>query len=214
MREKLKEVIERNLGGEANVSLALEYEDCFDLEDIENRKIMLNDEITTEAIERLTYHIIRYNGIDKDTPVEGRKPIRIYINSPGGSVTDGFGIIDAIRLSKTPVYTINLGICYSMGFLIFIAGHKRYSMPSATFLCHDGFSMAVDSLNKLADRMDFETKQMEEHIQNYVLEQTNIDKKLYQKKKRVEWYFYPIEAKKLGVVTDIVGTDCDIDAIT
>lgn len=68
MREKLKEVIERNLGGEANVSLALEYEDCFDLEDIENRKIMLNDEITTEAIERLTYHIIRYNGIDKDIP--------------------------------------------------------------------------------------------------------------------------------------------------
>lgn len=112
MREKLKEVIERNMGGEATVSLALEYEDCFDLEDIENRKIMLNDEITTEAIERLTYHIIRYNGIDKGIPVEDRRPIRIYINSPGGSITDGFGIIDAIRLSKTPVYTVNLGICY------------------------------------------------------------------------------------------------------
>lgn len=214
MKEKIKEIINASLGDETTKTLNLNYEDYFDLEDIENRKIMLNDEVDAEAASRIIYHIIRYNEIDRDIPVEERKPIRIFINSPGGNVTDGFGIIDAICLSKTPVYTINLGICYSMGFLIFIAGHKRYSMPSATFLCHDGFSFAADSTSKLADYAEFQSKQMERHTQDYILKQTNITKAVYQKKKRIEWYFYPAEAKKLGVVTDIVGTDCDINAIT
>ena len=118
-----------------------------------------------------------------------------------------------MMLSKTPVYTVNLGIAYSMGFLIFIAGQKRFSMPSATFLCHDGASGGFDSMNKLNDCIEFETGQMEQHTEEYVLERTGISKKQYRDNQRKEWYFYPDEAKKLGVVTHIVGKDCTIDEI-
>ncbi|MCD8290015.1 MAG: ATP-dependent Clp protease proteolytic subunit, partial [Prevotella sp.] len=189
------------------------YEDKYELEDVENRRLYLNSEVDESVVDNLVYHIFRFNRLDKDLPVDERKPIILYINSPGGSVTDGFALIDAIIQSKTPVYTVNIGSAYSMGFLIFIAGKHRYSMPNATFLCHDGSSVAWDSMSKLKDRVEFEAGQMEEHTKDYILAQTDITDKMYERNKRIEWYFYPDEGKKLGVVTHIVGTDCDFDSI-
>ena len=97
-------------------------EDRFEIEDDEQRRIYINYGIDEEVIDTAVYKILRYNRMDKDIPKENRKPIIIYINSPGGSVTCGYGLIDAIIRSKRPVYTVNLAECYSMGFLIFLAG--------------------------------------------------------------------------------------------
>lgn len=197
------------VGGNINYCL----EDVFTMEDIENRKIHLNCDIDTKAADSVVYHILRYNRLDIGKPVEERKPITIYMNSKGGSVTAGFAIIDAMLHSKTPVYTVNIAECYSMGFLIFIAGEKRYAMPSSTYLCHDGSSFAYNLMGKLKDHMEFELGQMEEYIKRYVVSRTSITEKMYVKNYRKEWYFYPEEAKNLGVVTHIVGIDCDIDEI-
>ena len=46
---------------------------------------------------------------EENIPVEEREPIKVFINSPGGSLISCFTIIDTIRLSKTPVWTINIG---------------------------------------------------------------------------------------------------------
>jgi ATP-dependent Clp protease protease subunit len=189
------------------------YEDKYYIEEVKERKLFLNNEVEEYVIGDLVRHILRYNRLDKGLPPEERKPIIIYINTPGGVVTDGYCLIDAIISSKTPVYTVNIGTAYSMGFLIFIAGHKRIAMPNSTFLCHDGSSFAWDSTNKLKDRVDFEAGEMEEHTKNFIISRTNIDSDLYEKNKRKEWYFYPEEAKRLGVATHIVGEDCDIDFI-
>ena len=189
------------------------YTDKFEMEDVDNRRLFINSEIDENIIDGAVYHILRYNRLDKDIPVNERKPIIIYINSPGGNVTDGYSLIDVMLTSKTPVYTVNLGIAYSMGFLIYIAGERRYSMPSATYLCHDGSSMAWDSMSKLKDRVEFETGQMEQHTQKYIISRTNITKEQYLENYRKEWYFYPAEAKTLGVTTHIVGEDCTLDDI-
>lgn len=194
-----------------NINYCLE--DIFTLEDIESRKIHLNCDIDVKVAENVVYHILRYNRIDIGKPIEERKPITIYINSSGGSITAGFAIIDAIVNSKTPVHTVNIAECYSMGFLIYIAGDIRFAMPSSTFLWHDGSSFVGDSTWKLKDRMEFEFGQMEEYIKSYVVSRTKITEKLYAKNCRKEWYFYSKEAKELGVATFIVGTDCDIDEI-
>lgn len=201
----MNEVIGENI----NYSL----EDIFTMEDMENRKININSEINANIAESVVYHILRYNRMDYGVPISERRPIMIYINSKGGSVTAGFAIIDAMINSKTPIFTVNLAECYSMAFLIFIAGAKRFSMPSATYLLHDGESFAYDSVSKLKDRMEFELVQMEEHIKKYVISRTNISEKTYIKNYRKEWYFYPTEAKNYGIVTHIVGEDCDIDEI-
>ena len=187
--------------------------DKYDIEDFEGRRLYINDIIDNQIVDGIVYHILRYNREDKGIPVEERKPIILYVNSNGGSVPDGYALIDVIMTSKTPVYTVNQGYCYSMGFLIFLAGLKRFSMLSSTFLMHDGSTMGWDSTAKMKDRMDFETNQVEKHTKNYILSRTAIDEKLYDEKYRMEWYMYPEEAKQYGICTHIVGKDCDIDEI-
>ena len=96
-------------------------------------------------------------------------------------------------------------MCASMGFLIFLAGHKRYSLQRSEFLMHDGSTYGWDSTAKMKDRMDFETGQVEKMTKEYIMSRTNIDSDLYDAKYRVEWYFLPEEAKCHGVVDYIIG---------
>lgn len=197
----------------AKAVVQLSYTDEFDITDLENRRLYLNGEVNDSVIESQAYHIMRYNREDKDKPVEERKPIYLYINSPGGEVVNGYGLIDAILNSKTPVYTVNLAQCASMGFLIFLAGTKRYAMLHSEFLMHDGSTFSWDSTAKAKDRMEFETIQLEKMTKQYIMSRTTIDEKLYDEKYRVEWYMLPEEAKSHQICTHIVGIDCEMDEI-
>lgn len=190
-----------------------EYSDKFDIEDNEQRRIYINSEIDENIVDTAVYHILRYNRLDKDTPITAREPIKIYINSPGGLVADGYALIDAIKLSKTPVYTINLANCLSMALLIFISGHKRFSMPHAEFLLHDGSSGCFDSVSKMQDRLKFESEQIEKMTKEYILSNTSITNEQYEMNMRKEWYFLPQEGKSIGVVDSIIGEDCELDEI-
>lgn len=58
------------------------YEDRFQSEDLKERKLFLYGEIDGCAIDNVVYHILRYNRLDKDTPIKERKPIVVFINSP------------------------------------------------------------------------------------------------------------------------------------
>lgn len=190
------------------------FADKFDIEDInDNRHLFLNSDVDEQVIDQIVYHIMRYNRLDKGIDVQDRKPIIVYINSPGGSVVDGYGLVDAILCSKTPVYTVNLGQCSSMGFLIFIAGHRRYSMPHAEYLMHEGYTGALDNMSKVKERIDFEAGELEQATKAYVIQQTKISEELYREKYRCEWYFLPDKAKELGVTHYIVGKDCEFDEI-
>lgn len=205
---------EENVREEITKNFNYCYADKFDIEDIEeNRHLYLNSEVDEEVIDQLVYHILRYNRMDKNIPVEDRKPIILYINTPGGSVVPGYGLVSAITCSKTPVYTVNLGECASMGFLIAIAGHKRYTMPHCEYLMHEGFTGAFDNVSKAKERIDFEAGELEQMTRDFVLAHTKISEELYKEKYRCEWYFLPKKAKELGVADYIISEDCDIDEI-
>ncbi len=190
----------------AKVSINASYYDKFDIEELEQRRLYLNSGIDEDVLDTIVFHIMRFNREDKHVPVEERKPIILYINSPGGAVSDGYGLIDAILTSQTPVYTVNQALCASMGFLIFLAGDKRFSMPHAQFLMHDGSTFTMDSTAKARDRMMFEG-QVEEMTKKYVQSRTKISDDLYDQKYRVEWYMLPEEAKAHGIVTDIIDAN-------
>lgn len=176
------------------------------------RRLYLNDEIDDCTVEPIVRAILQYNEEDKGLQVKDRKPIILYCTSNGGSVTDGFSVINIIETSKTPVYTVNLAYQYSMGFLIGLVGHKRYAMPDATFLMHDGTNVVWDSAAKCKDQLEFQEK-MAQRIKRLVLSHSNITEKQYDENYRKEWYTYPEEAKALGFTDYIIGEDCDIDEI-
>lgn len=186
--------------------------DHFYLEDLKQRHLMLDVEIDQPTVSDIVAHIIRYNKEDIGVEIENRKPIIIYVSSPGGEVDAGFELIDVIQSSKTPIYTVNLGYQYSMSFLIGLAGHKRYAMKNSTFLMHDGSGIIYDSSSKMQDRADF-MKRVEKMIKDYVMSRTNITSKEYSAKQRAEWYMFADEAKKKGVTDFIIGVDCELDDI-
>lgn len=189
------------------------YFEEYEMSDLEERRLFINGAIDDEIIDTIVYHILRYNREDKGIPVSERAPIKLYINSTGGDVYSGYGLISAITSSLTPIYTINQGTCASMAFLIFIAGNKRYSMKNSMFLMHEGFTGGFDNTSKMRDRMEFETEQLEEHTRSFVLNHTSIEEDFYKEKYRIEWYMLPEEARRYGICDYIVGKDCTIDEI-
>ena len=198
---------------EVDGSFNLTFDNKYDIEDEYNRVLLLNRDIDDDIIHTLVYSILRYNRMDKDVPENERKPIFLYLNSLGGNVPPGLSLVDSIKLSKTPVYTVNLGVCYSMALYVFMAGHKRFSLPHSEYLLHEGQLSGWDATNKLRDLVEFHTCQVESKIKNIVLNNSKITSELYDKNIRKEWYFLPEEGKELGIVDYIVGQDCDIDDI-
>lgn len=187
-------------------------EDVFYLRDLKQRKLFIVTDISQETVGDAIRHIMQINREDVGVAREDRKPIILYVTSNGGDVDAGFALIDVIQCSKTPVYTINLGYQYSMGFLIGLAGHKRFAAPNAKFLHHDGTNVIINSGTKVKDQMEF-NKQMEERIKQYVLSRTKITSEMYDSQVRREWYMFADEAKELGVTDYIIGKDCTINDI-
>ena len=155
---------------------------------------------TSEIVEQ----IFDYNRDDQKITPKKRRPIKLYISSPGGVWVEGFSLIDAIALSKTPVHTINVGEWSSMSFLIGITGHKRFSFPSATFLMHDGSSGAFGSTSKVQDRIEFEKRFEDEVIKQHVLKHSNMKSVDYDALARVEYYLLPSDALERGFIDKIV----------
>lgn len=187
-------------------------DEIFYLKDLKQRKLFLNADIDQFSVSDIVRHIMQINKEDKDIEPSERKPILLYITSNGGEVDSGFELIDVISNSKTPVYTINLGYQYSMGFLIGLAGHKRFATRNAKFLMHDGSNFIYNSGTKAQDQMEF-NKRVEERIKKYILSRSSLTSEEYDSKLRVEWYLFAEEAKDKGFIDSIIGEDCDIDDI-
>ena len=187
--------------------------DClFYMKDLKQRKLFLPTEIEAETVGDIVRHIMQINREDADVPPEERKPILLYVSCRGGNLDDGMSVIDAIENSLTPVYTINIGYAYSMGFLIGLAGHKRFCTKNAMFLMHDGTDFIMDSSAKAIDRLEF-NKRMEARLKQYVISHSKITQEEYEQKYRVEWYMFSDEAKENGFVDFIIGEDCDLNSI-
>ena len=134
--------------------------------------------------------------------IEERKPIKIYIDSCGGSLTDAFTIIDSIRMSKTPVITIATGCAYSAGFFIFISGHKRIAYPHASFLYHEGSATNGGTAGQFRNFADFYDIQLTQ-LKQIVLDYTDIDEDEYNKHKKDDWWMTAEDAINYGMADKI-----------
>lgn len=185
-------------------SSKIDFENILDYSNSLDRQLYIGD--ITEGVGIAVDTVIRFwNKYDEDhnIPITDRKPIRIYIDSPGGSLTDTLTVIDAIKLSKTPVYTICVGCAYSGGFFIFISGHKRYCYPNSTFLYHEGSTANGGDAGKFRNFAEFYDKQLE-ILKQITVSNTNIDEELYEKHRRDDWWMLASEALDLGVCDEIL----------
>lgn len=180
------------------------FEDVVDLDADLHRNICIGDICDGLGIE-IDSKIRFWNRLDDKNgiAIEDREPIKIFIDSLGGSLTDAFTIINSIQLSRTPVVTIALGCVYSGGFFIFITGDKRYAYPNASFLYHEGSAGTQGTANQFSNFAEFYKVQLKQ-IEDLVLNYTEIDKELYNEKKRDDWWMDTNEALKYKVCDEIL----------
>ena len=176
--------------------------------DLRNRILYLDEEIKRETLIPLTKMILAWNNEDKETPIKQRKPIKILIYSYGGEVDATLHFIDVCLMSKTPIWTFNMGVAMSGGFYILLAGHKRFAVKNSQSLVHQG----AGSFDGSAEEIKTHTTQYNKLLKtlaDYTLERTKIPKSLFDKKKKSEWFINGVEQVELGVVDEII-TDIDI----
>ena len=168
-----------------------------------NRTIFIEDIV--EGVGLAVDSIIKlHNQYDdlNNIPIEERKPIKICINSNGGLLTEALISVDAIRMSKTPVYTINTGKAYSGGFLIFITGHKRFVYPNSTFLFHEGSSGMEGDAHKFRNYAEFYQNEVK-RMKNVILQYTKFSPEFYEQHSKDDLWFFAEEAIEWGVADEI-----------
>ena len=206
-----------NIKGEKimiNISEMLEKwggttKDCSDFDDLLNKTLCLDRNCLildiTEGTGDGINNLIRYwNLIDdkNNIPVEERQPIKLYIDSNGGDLVQTFIMIDSIRLSKTPVWTIGMGAVYSGGFFTFISGHRRIAYPSSSYLYHEGSTGTFGDAGKFRNYACFYEKQMAA-LKAHTLKFTNIDEHTYDLHIKDDWWMTAEEAIQYGICDEI-----------
>ena len=99
---------------------------------LNDRIVMLTEEVNSTTASLIVAQLLYLEGQDPS------KDISLYINSPGGSVTDGLSIYDTMQYIKCDVSTICMGMAASMGAFLLAAGAKgkRFSLPSSDIMIH------------------------------------------------------------------------------
>ena len=99
---------------------------------LEDRVVFLNGEVNSQSANVVIAQLIFLEAKDPT------KDISLYINSPGGSVSDGFAIFDTMNYIKCDVSTICVGTAASMGAFLLAAGAKgkRFALPNSEIMIH------------------------------------------------------------------------------
>ena len=99
---------------------------------LKDRIIFLSEDVNHVTASLVVAQLLFLESEDPD------KEICLYINSPGGSITDGMAIVDTINYIKCPVSTICVGMAASMGAVLLACGEKgkRYATPNAEVMIH------------------------------------------------------------------------------
>lgn len=173
---------------------------------LSRREILINQDIDDGIVE-WTQEIIEWNREDaeKNIIVGCRQPIKLFINSNGGSLNAIMELITICNLSKTPVYAIGMGKCYSSGGLLLMGIPKgnRYILSSTEALVHDGSTGSIGDTGKVIDDLE-QTKRVEEITKQFILEHTTISEELYDKNYRRNWWLTSDEIMKYGLADHIV----------
>jgi len=136
-----------------------------------------------------------------------KRDIKLYINSPGGSVTAGLAIYDTMQYLKCPVSTICIGLTASMAAVILACGTrgKRFSLPNAEILLHQ----VAGGMQGQATDIEITAKQivkMKEKLNSILAKHTGqpLDKVI--KDTDRDFYLSADEAKKYGLIDEVIGT--------
>jgi ATP-dependent Clp protease protease subunit len=168
---------------------------------LNDRIVFLNDEIDNYTSELIKNQLLYLEQLDH------RKDIKMYINSPGGSVYDGLGILDTMDFIRPDVITINTGLAASMAAVILCAGAKgkRKSLKRARTMIHQPMSGSYgvyQASDITIDAKEINTLKIE--LYEIISEKTGQDIKKVEQDADRDYWMNSIEAKNYGMIDEVI----------
>lgn len=134
------------------------------------------------------------------------KPIRVTLNSPGGSVIDGLALFDYISYLNATGATVDtqvLGAAMSMASVLLQAGNTRYASPNSYIMLHEISNAMVGSISSIDDEAAF-TRQMNDRLVTILASRSNLSEdEIRTRWERKNWYLNSKEAVELGFADKI-----------
>ena len=136
---------------------------------------------------------------------DGKSPIHLYINSPGGSVYAGLGIYDIMQHISCPIHTYCVGMAASMGSLLLTAGAKgqRHCLPHSRIMIHQPLGGARGQATDIQIQAK-EIQDLKVQLNKIYVTHTGSDYKVIDKATDRDNYLGPEEAKKFGLIDTVI----------
>ena len=166
---------------------------------LRERIIFLNGEVN-DGVSALVCAQLLF--LEADNP---KKPINLYINSPGGVVTSGMAIYDTMQFIKPPVATLCIGQAASMGSLLLCAGHKdmRFATPNARIMVHQpsgGFQGQASDIERHAQ----DIIKMKRRLNEVYVKHTGRDYDTIEKTLDRDHFMTADEAMEFGIIDKVI----------
>ncbi|MEY3826502.1 MAG: hypothetical protein RLZZ148_1318 [Cyanobacteriota bacterium] len=166
----------------------------------QERIIFLGQEVTDGLANRIVAFLLY---LDSEDP---SKPIYLYINSPGGSVTAGMAIYDTMQYIKSEVITICVGLAASMGAFLLAAGTpgKRIALPHARIMIHQPLG---GTGRRQATDIEIEAKEIlriRAQLNEILAERCHQPIEKIEKDTDRDYFLSPFEAKEYGLIDKVI----------
>ncbi|MHC4732101.1 MAG: ClpP family protease [Planctomycetota bacterium] len=173
---------------------------------LDQRIVMLSEPVMPKPAQRLVAQLLY---LDAQT---SKKPIHFYINTPGGSISDGFAVFDTIRFIKSPVISICTGLSASMGTILMLAPpnkKNRVCLPNTRFMIHQPSSAYQGS----ASDIEISAKQilmLRDRLIEIYVEETKVDADRVRTDLNRDYWMGAEEAVEYGLCDRVVTNLSDL----
>lgn len=132
--------------------------------------------------------------------------IHMYINSPGGSVSAGLAIYDAMQFVDCPIHTYCMGLAASMAAVLLCAGSKgkRYALPNSKVMIHQPYGQVGGQVSDIEIQAG-ELIKAHDRLNQIMADHTGQPLDVIAKESDRDKYFTAIEAKEFGLVDDVLA---------
>ena len=169
---------------------------------LKDRIIYLGEDVNPTTSSLIVAQMLFLESEDPD------KEIYFYINSPGGSITDGMAIVDTMNYIKCPVETVCVGMAASMGAVLLTAGEKgkRFAMPNSEIMIHQpligggGLSGQATEIKIHADHL----VRTREKLNKFLSERTGKSLEVIERDTERDNYMRAEEALEYGLIDGIM----------
>ncbi len=166
---------------------------------LNDRIIMLTEEVNNTTASLIVAQLLYLEGQDPS------KDISLYINSPGGSVTDGLSIYDTMQYIKCDVSTICMGLSASMGAFLLAAGTKgkRFALPNSDIMIHQPSGGAKGQATDIMIHADH-IIQTKKRLNEILSEKTGQPLEVIARDTERDNFMTAAQAKDYGIVDQVI----------